>query len=152
MNDLRLYPERIAQIQRIVGDFTRLHNRPPDTVDMALRLDMPTTSTRKLMLSAIKAEVIEEVALSARIRGYRLKPILEEANMDTANQKRIVTELLANVGATLQHDIDTGKVPPEWDGWELRQLAADRFANQSRLAEDKKRLHAYRNTVLVKGL
>jgi hypothetical protein len=152
MNDLRLYPERIAQIQRIVGDFTRLHNRPPDTVDMALHLDMPTTSTRKLMLSAIKADAIEEIALSARVRGYRLKPITQEANMDTANQKRIVIELLANVGNAIQHDIDTGKVPPEWDGWELRQLAADRFANQSRLGENQKRLNAYRHTVLVKGL
>jgi hypothetical protein len=152
MNDLRLYPERIAQIQRIVGDFTRLHQRPPDTVDMALHLDMPTTSTRKLMLPAIKANAIEEVILSARARGYRLKPIAQEANMDTANQKRIVTELLASVGDSIQHDIDTGKVPPEWDGWELRQLAADRFANQSRLAENKKRLNAYRHTVLVKGL
>jgi len=152
MNDLSPYPERIAQIQRIVGDFTRLHNRPPDTVDMALHLDMTTHSARKFMLAAIKADAIEEVALSARVRGYRLKPITQEKNMDTANQKRIITELLASVGDSIQHDIDTGKVPPEWDGWELRQLAADRFANQSRLAEDKKRLHAYRNTVLVKGL
>jgi len=153
MNDLHLYPERIAQIQRIITDFTRLHNRPPDTVDMALHLgDMPMTSTRKLMLSAIKADAIEEVVLSARVRSYRLKPITQESNMKTENQERIVRELLASVQATILDDIWHGKVPAEWDGWELRQLAADRFANQSRLAEDKKRLSAYRNTVLVKGL
>jgi hypothetical protein len=152
MNDLRLYPERIAQIQRIVGDFTQLHNRPPDTVDMALHLDMPTTSTRKLMLAAIKADAIEEVILSARVRGYRLKPIIREEDMDSTEQKRIVSELLDDVWASIKYDIETGKIPPEWDSWELRQLTADRFANQSRLAEDKKRLNAYQHTVLVKGL
>jgi hypothetical protein len=152
MNDLILYPARIAQIQRIIADFTGLHNRPPDTVDMALHLDMPTTSTRKLMVRAIAAGAITETHLSPRSRIYHLKPITQEANMDTENQKRIVTELLTSVGDSIQHDIDTGKIPPEWDGWELRQLAADRFTNQSRLAENKPRLKAYRNTVLVKGL
>jgi hypothetical protein len=152
MHDLHLYPERIAQIQRLVWSFERLYQRPPDTVDMAVRLGMPMTSTRKLMVAAIKDNVIEEVQLSARARAYRLKPITQEATMETKDQERIVTELLNDVGCTILHDIATGKIPATWDGWELRQLAADRFANQSRLAEDPKRLKAYRNTVLVKGL
>ena len=152
MNDLRLYPERITQIQRIITNFTRLHGRAPDTVDMALHLDMPTTSTRKLMLATVKIGAIEEVILSAREHVYRLKPLTQEQNMDSAKQQRIVAELLFSVGATIEQDIATGKVPPTWDNWELRQLVADRFANQSRLGEDKPRLNAYRHTVLVKGL
>ena len=150
--DLTLYPERIAEIEGAFASFARLHSRPPITADIALYLDISTASARWLMRQAIKANVVEEIKLSERQRAYRLKPITQEPTMQTEDQKRIVTELLTTVGNTIQHDIDTGKIPPEWDGWELRQLTADRFANQSRLAEDKKRLSAYRNTVLVKGL
>ena len=150
--DLTLYPERIAEIEGAFASFARLHSRPPITADIALYLDISTASARWLMRQAIKADVVEEIKLSERQRAYRLKPITQEENMELENQQRIIIELLENVGASILHDLATGKVPPEWDGWELRQLAADRFANQSRLAEDKKRLSAYRSTVLVKGL
>lgn len=76
-----LFPERIAQIQGIIAEFTKLHNRSPDTRDIALRLEVSMSSARRIMMHAVKAGIVEEIALSSHSRTYRLKPLVKETNM-----------------------------------------------------------------------
>ena len=48
-------------------------------------------------------------------------------------------------------DIKAGKTPADWDGHELRQLLADKFAEAtSKLVPH--RIRAYKNVVLVNNL
>lgn len=50
--------------------------------------------------------------------------------MKTYRQKEFVRNLCATVMVSILDDIDEGKTPESWDGHELRDLIADRFARQ----------------------
>lgn len=71
--------------------------------------------------------------------------------MDTQEQKRIVHELISSVEGGIQATIDAGNVPAEWDGHELRQLVAERFARCT-FKMTRTRKTEYNNTVLVNNL
>jgi hypothetical protein len=68
-------------------------------------------------------------------------------------QKEIVRDVLDSVQQHITARIDLGHVPATWDGHELRQWLADRFARESQggLMQGK-RLRQYRNTVIVNNL
>lgn len=72
--------------------------------------------------------------------------------MERASQRMFVRELAANVVAGVLKDIEDGKTPEEWDGVELRQLLADRFADAAFIKMPKDRRGRYKNTVIVNNL
>lgn len=75
--------------------------------------------------------------------------------MDKREQKRFVRELIHYVQTDVLDRIKDGRIPPEWDGIELRQFLSDRFqraAFSHILKENRKRWKAYKNTVLVNNL
>lgn len=70
-------------------------------------------------------------------------------------QSALVHDLIDTIRAELLRDIAAGKVPESWDGIELRQLIADRFASQCgvhMLQRDKPRLRNYRRELIVRNL
>ena len=70
----------------------------------------------------------------------------------TRNEQVIfVTELTDRVLESVVAMIRQGMVPIEWDGFELRELLADKFAAK-RANMDKRRKKEYENTVLVNNL
>lgn len=77
--------------------------------------------------------------------------------MDQPRQEEFVNELVENVRKDVVRQIMSGRIPSEWDGHELRQLLADRFAQAARMSDamkDKrgKRRREYDNTVIVNNL
>jgi hypothetical protein len=79
-----------------------------------------------------------------------MRQLQGEYKMTKVQQKRFIRELIQNV----QKDLlaNSGKIPAEWDGHELRQLVADKFALSSfTLKKDKKRYRAYNNAILTIG-
>ena len=73
--------------------------------------------------------------------------------MTTTEQAEFVNELAGNIAKSITDAIDAGKVPATWDGYELRQLLADRAADASwALKENRRRWREYKNTVLVNNL
>jgi hypothetical protein len=71
--------------------------------------------------------------------------------MQRNDQVRFVVELTDSVRESVVAMIRQGKVPIDWDGFELRELLADKFA-ASRANMDKRRKKEYENTVLVNNL
>ncbi len=69
--------------------------------------------------------------------------------MDAKEQKRLLKDILHNIERDMIGKIDTGKIPENWDGIELREYIADQ-AKWHKM--EKRRAKAYRNTVLVNGL
>ena len=68
-------------------------------------------------------------------------------------QERFIKELALSVVAGIVSDIRKGNLPESWDGFELRQLLADRFERSTMGASFTGRRKAeYRNTVLVNDL
>jgi len=65
-------------------------------------------------------------------------------------------EFVASLTNSIQMEVCThimkGGVPEEWDGHELRQLLADKFAQASFIKMSRKRKSAYSNAVLVNNL
>lgn len=47
--------------------------------------------------------------------------------MKRTDQKRIVRELCQTIERETREAIEAGKIPPEWDGHELRALLARKF-------------------------
>ncbi len=77
--------------------------------------------------------------------------------MNKSRQKALVRDLTKRVTADILEQIRAGKIPPEWDGHELRCLVADHFidcASMSIIRQHPKRGRArdYRNTVLINNL
>lgn len=66
-------------------------------------------------------------------------------------QAKLIETLSASITSKLVSDIANGKIPLEWDGYELRQLLADRFA-RAIVKMTKRRKAEYNNTVLVNNL
>ena len=65
-----------------------------------------------------------------------------------------VHDLIDSVRAELLRDIAAEKIPEHWDGIELREWIAERFARSmaAMLRKDKRRMRAYRNEVLIRNL
>ena len=71
--------------------------------------------------------------------------------MTKREQARFIRELTGNVTRDLLATVP--KLPDTWDGHELRQLIADRFALSSfTLKEDRRRWRAYQNTIITENL
>ncbi len=68
-------------------------------------------------------------------------------------QTMLVIELCYNVRDSVLEQIKAGKVPKSWDGHELRQLLADRFAaSAGTMRPGSKKRKEYENTKLVNNL
>lgn len=79
-----------------------------------------------------------------------------------AQKRTLIRQLVKSVLADLVADVP--RMPSEWDGIELRELIADRFAGQTALSSksywgdvrwrnaDRKRLREYRNEKLTRNL
>jgi len=69
----------------------------------------------------------------------------------TLQEKRNFTkELIESIEQKIMDK--TGKMPENWDGWELRQYVKDSFAEIVFGNMNRKRLKEYRNTVLIENL
>ena len=71
--------------------------------------------------------------------------------MDSNEKQRFIEDLTATVCGEIINNIP--KMPEDWDGIELRQYIADRFAYcifKGTMGRQRKR--KYRNTVLVNNL
>ncbi len=76
-------------------------------------------------------------------------------NLTMPEQSALVHELIDGIRADLMRDIAAGKLPESWDGIELRQLVADRFAflcGSEALKRNKSRMKSFRNEVLIRNL
>jgi hypothetical protein len=72
--------------------------------------------------------------------------------MTNHEQRIFVSELVNRVLDDLMAAVATKKLPPEWDGIELRQWIADQF-DRTRLGTFRgARKRDYKNAVLVLGL
>ena len=78
--------------------------------------------------------------------------------MDREEQKELVSALCNDVRDEIQFKITIGKIPENWDGIELRELVADKFAQDTyfgkRWSNTKRgtRYKDYKNTVLINNL
>jgi len=72
--------------------------------------------------------------------------------MNSEDKRRFVRELIENVTADILAKVN--KMPDDWDGIELRQFIADRFADASfTWSEQTRKRHAgHRNECLVRNL
>lgn len=70
--------------------------------------------------------------------------------MEKSDQVRIVHECIENLQQYLLSRMD--RVPPDWDGLELRQWVIDTAKDQLHVEMSRSRLHDYRNAVLVNNL
>ena len=70
----------------------------------------------------------------------------------TANEKKkLIRTLVASVKTDALAAV--AKMPEDWDGIELREYLADKFAEcRFRGTMDKRRMSRYRNEVLVRNL
>lgn len=75
--------------------------------------------------------------------------------MNAESKVEFVNNLTKSVCDEIVGKILTGKIPQEWDGHELRELLADKFAaERSEPLSNKRsaRYKAYRNAVLTNNL
>lgn len=73
--------------------------------------------------------------------------------MTPQDQCQFVDELTTSIATTIKNAIDAGKVPPHWDGRQLRAYLADAFIAEAQwggLTTLEKR--AYVNDLIVQGL
>jgi len=73
--------------------------------------------------------------------------------MTKAQKKAFIRELFKSIEISLIEKID--KMPEEWDGIEIRELAADKFAESTlfhRRRDLRQRATNYRNEVIVRNL
>lgn len=63
---------------------------------------------------------------------------------------RFVRQLVASVERDVLEAID--KMPDDWDGFELRQYLADKFADAAYTRMDRKRAASFKNEVIVRNL
>ena len=71
--------------------------------------------------------------------------------MTRDEQIKFVEELSKNILNGIAVDIEDGKIPEDWDGFELRQLLSDRSA-PAFASMNKARARDYKNTVIVNNL
>lgn len=79
------------------------------------------------------------------------------ANMTRKQQLEFIRDLTRNITSDITAQIKANRIPPEWDGHELRMLLAERAAQSGRMSmlssnRRSKRALAYRNTVIINNL
>lgn len=73
--------------------------------------------------------------------------------MDKINQKRVLNETLDFLKRRLENYIDIGKIPEEWNGFEMRWLITDiNSENEYPRNRDRKRFKTYENHRIVNNL
>lgn len=73
--------------------------------------------------------------------------------MTKSEQKKFIKSMLKAISVELCDHVTAGKIPENWDGWELRLLIRDAGLAQAMVREPRsKRERDYKNTVLVNGL
>jgi hypothetical protein len=72
--------------------------------------------------------------------------------MTKAEQRRFVKQMCEGLRLHLTRNIIEGRVPDTWDGFELRQWAADSLAERWVMGMGRARKRAYNNTRIVNGL
>lgn len=74
--------------------------------------------------------------------------------MEQKEQARFVSSLVNSVANELLDKIGSGRVPEEWDGFELRWWIAQRFeeATLGSRSNNKKRFRSFKNDILVRNL
>lgn len=70
--------------------------------------------------------------------------------MTEREKRRFVKELMREVQRTIISNIP--KMPEEWDGIELRQYLADKFADANYVRMHRTRKHNYNNEVVIRNL
>ncbi len=73
--------------------------------------------------------------------------------MTKAEKRRFIRELFTSIQKTVLEKVE--KMPEEWDGLELRELAASHFDRSCSLRYDqwhRVRLRDYKNEVIVRNL
>lgn len=71
--------------------------------------------------------------------------------MNREEKKKFVRDLLDSHQEDILAQIDSGNIPEEWDGIELRELIAEK-ADLDRCSVSRSRRRAYKNTVIVNNL
>jgi len=71
--------------------------------------------------------------------------------MERTEQRKFVRNLAVSIAEEIVSKIESGASPESWDGYELRQLLADKFARES-FDMGRGRKKEYNNTVLVNSL
>lgn len=71
--------------------------------------------------------------------------------MNKKEQKQFVKELCGGIAKTICEQIKKGRVPENWDGFELRYLIAEK-AEHAKYKMGNSRARDYRNTVMINGL
>jgi hypothetical protein len=81
--------------------------------------------------------------------------------MKRIDQKRLVKTLIRSVEKALQDTLNSGRVPENWDGIELRQWVAEAFAKEGTTNVKAtnyfplltgKRLKGFKNDIVVNNL
>lgn len=73
--------------------------------------------------------------------------------MTRKEQKQFVKNITSSIAAEIISKIESGKIPENWDGYELRELIADKAASETYLRNRKdERFSDYKNTVLVSNI
>lgn len=71
--------------------------------------------------------------------------------MSPNEQKNFITSLTDAIVIEIFGKINEGKIPEEWNGFELRELLADKFDNE-RANMTRTHHREYKNTVLVNNI
>lgn len=65
-------------------------------------------------------------------------------------QKKLVKDLTKGITDQVIKLITTGKIPPTWNGFELRTYLSEKFAQAAKqVPMDQKRKRAYNNTIAI---
>ena len=67
--------------------------------------------------------------------------------MEKKDQIRFIKEMSKNITDEIIKNIKNGKIPDNWNGYELRQLLSDLFKADPRFKMTGERLKEYKNTV-----
>ena len=76
--------------------------------------------------------------------------------MKKAEQKKFVKNLTTSIAEDICQSIDKNKIPENWDGWELRNLIAEKFNFENMLKDkfrgNRRRQKDCNNTIIVNNL
>ena len=72
--------------------------------------------------------------------------------MDKQDKIAFVRQLALNVVEDICSAIELGRMPEEWDGFELRQYMADRFAEANFVKMNRGRKYRYNNEIIARDL
>lgn len=74
-------------------------------------------------------------------------------NLTRDEQITFIRDLSSSILTSIEYQIRKGKIPPTWDGLELRLLLEYRFKQSANLVKKNRRLiREFNNTVIVNDL